>query len=224
MRKLSVVLLLTILSFMSSAGHALTFKSELPDNVWIHRKAKVVPSTKKQRKRALTAIKRKTHPVVFSSIVQQVNTIYIVTELKHRETGGNICGTYFDNDIIVSIHPHCGIENIDYYVTHEYSSLVLNKWFHRFPSREWGLNNGFPYNDRDMWPIITGQKHEKLRFLNENGFFELYCTVSREEDFNVLIGYYYEDKSALNHVTARYPKVRNKVRLAVKFFEKYAGK
>jgi len=28
----------------------------------------------------------------------------------------------------------------------------------------------------------------------------------------------------LNHVTARYPKVRNKVRLAVKFFEKYAGK
>lgn len=224
MRKLSVVLLLTILSFMPSAGHALAFRSKLPDSIWIHRKAKVVPSTKKQRKRALAAIKRKTHPVVFSAIVQQVNTIYIVTELKHRETGGNICGTYFDNDIIVSIHPRCGIENIDYYVTHEYSSLVLNKWFHRFPSREWGLNNGFPYNDRDMWPIITGQKHEKLRFLNENGFFELYCTVSREEDFNVLIGYYYEDRSALKHVTARYPKVRNKVKLAVKFFEKYAGK
>ena len=224
MKKICVTLLLSILLFKPDVGHALTFKSELPDSVWIHHKAKVVSSTEKQRKKALKAIKRKTHPVVFSSIVQQVNTIYIVRELKHRETGARICGTYFDNNIIVSIHPRCGIENIDYYVTHEYSSLVLNKWDHQFPSREWRLNNGFSYNDRDMWPIIAGQKHEKIRFLNENGFFELYCTVSQEEDFNVLIGYYYEDRSALKHVTARYPKVRNKVRLAVKFFEKYAGK
>lgn len=224
MRKTCAAFLLLILSIGPNIGHALTFKSELPAHVWIHQKAKVVPSSERQKRRALGAIKRKTHPVVFSGVKQQVGTIYIVKELKHRQTGTNICGTYFDNNLIISVHHRCGLENIDYYVTHEYSSLVLNKWASRFPVRKWNLNNGFPYNDRDIWRIAGGHKHGRLRFLNKNGFFELYCTVSQEEDFNVLIGYYYEDKTALEHVTVRYPKVRNKVRLAVKFFEKYAGK
>jgi len=124
--------------------------------------------------------------------------IYIC--VKSKELG------YTDQYVLSSMH-------------HEFSSILMRNY--PFPSKAWAALNpkGFSYTDDAVGALEKDDLLNPKSKHHESGFICLYSQSSMEEDFNTIADYLFNQRPALLKLGLKYPKLRAKIQLAMKFYK-----
>jgi len=218
--------LLSVILFLLFANNSFAFNTQrgLSKGHVVYKLANTsIPSTYKY-KLAINTLKDDVAPRLTKYMHRHIKNIYIVEymEPKYIGAGNEICGTYYNSDIVLSVSQRCKIKNIGYYAVHEFSSIIYKKYKSEFPFNKWRRANKYPYRSDKKWDIISaGQNYLSKTVSRSRGFWKPYSMVSVEEDYNVLIGYYYQDHHKLMKNIKKYPIIESKLKLANKFFIKH---
>ena len=102
---------------------------------------------------------------------------------------------------------------------HEFSSILMRNY--PFPTKAWTLLNpkDFSYTDDAVGALGKDDLLKPQAKYHEIGFICLYSQSSVEEDFNTIADYLFNQRPALLKIVQKYPKLRAKVQLAMKFYK-----
>lgn len=197
---------------------------------WVADKERINPSAEsltdaEQIERSVRIIKKAMdkYPEDFFREKKYLETVYVVGGLStfHKACGGTYSipyqKTYIDGEIDT-------IGAFEQTFHHEYSHILF--WLNYdkfFPEKEWdNINPGsfkYEYEKSASWGGYEDDINRK------NGFLRNYSKTQREDDFGVIAEQLFrrEDKflgGNLWDIAAEYPKIRQKVNIVIKFYNK----
>jgi len=102
---------------------------------------------------------------------------------------------------------------------HEFSSILMRNY--PFPNKAWEALNpkGFSYTEDAVGALGKDDLLKPQAKYHEKGFICLYSQSSAEEDFNTIADYLFNQRPALSQMAQKYPKLRAKIQLAMKFYK-----
>lgn len=102
---------------------------------------------------------------------------------------------------------------------HEFSSILMRNY--PFPTKAWMLLNpkDFSYTDDAVGALGKDDLLKPQAKYHEIGFICLYSQASVEEDFNTIADYLFNQRPAMLEIGKKYPKLRAKIVLAMKFYK-----
>lgn len=216
-------LLLLCLLWASTAHGQLRFSNELPSNHYFRKYGDFKKVKKKNYVKTVNLLNKKISNRLKVYLWKESKTIYIVGKINLNEyqSRPEICGTYDKyRNIIISTSRKCEVKNAPYYLIHEFSSIILKSRIRYFPKEKWNNFNLLSY-DSDRKTKLENYNAYSTSSYRSKGFYIGYCKVSLEEDFNVIIGHYYQDSYWYKHDIRKYWRIKQKTKLAVDFFESF---
>ena len=153
-----------------------------------------------------------------SLIKNTLNTINIVGYFKVGRS--NYGGSYWRDSIILkSSGPRHSPYYLERILHHEYSSILINRYpLHTKDQVIWNFGGYGGKKLRDYYLRNGVDSKTERKSLLRKGFLTPYSSTSFENDFNIFAEYIFLKPSWLKHLASKYPKIRIKRAIAIKYY------
>jgi hypothetical protein len=181
-----------------------------------------LPLNVKNENRALLIVKAALDKYPEGMLKNNLKKVYLLGTLEFF--GLAYGGTYYDDKIYLCVKDSAlGYTSsyIEKAFHHEFSSILLKNY--SFDELKWeSVNHSeFEYGNGGKEALRSGKTSLEFEVkYNKMGFLNSYSTASFEEDFNEICSNVFASAKRFWNLTADYPRIGKKVKMAIDFYSK----